>query len=400
SNKAARAVSKGYWQLVAAGEPFRLLFPLGAVIGILGVMMWPLFVWNITKVYPGPAHARIMIEGFLACFVTGFLGTALPRLLGVPKVTIYETLGFGSSLAWTAWLHWSGRTLWGDLTFFCTLFILVFLLGVRTIFRQDTPPPAFVLVAMGLLSAVVGSFGLAISQAAPGMVPPWAMPFAKLLLNQGFILLPIMGIGAFLLPRFFGLPNRQGFPESLALPPGWLPRAAFAVSCGAAIVGSFAIEVSGHSSMGYSLRAAAVLIYFSREVPVHQAGFGGGSLAMALRIALLSIPSGYILLAIMPARTFTFLHIVFITGFSLLTFVVATRVILGHSGQSDKFRASIRPVLWLAALLTLAMLTRVTADWMPTLQMSHYAYAAVAWVTGVIVWAVFLLPGVAKADQS
>jgi len=332
--------------------------------------------------------------------VTGFLGTALPRLLGVPKVTIYETLGFGGALAWTAWLHWSGQTLWGDLTFFCTVFSLVFLLGVRTLFRRDTPPPAFVLVAMGLLSALMGSFGLAISQTSPEMVPHWMMPLSKLLLNQGFILLPVLGIGAFLLPRFFGLPNRQGFPESLALPPGWLPRAAFAFSCGVAVVGSFIVEVGGASTPGYALRAAAVLIYFFREVPVHQAGLGGGSLALALRIALFSIPSGYILLAIMPERTFTFLHVVFITGFSLLTFVVATRVILGHSGQSDKFRASIRPVLWLAALLTLAMLTRVTADWMPRLQMSHYAYAAIAWVSGVIVWAVFLLPGVAKADQS
>ena len=392
-------MAKEYWRLVAEGEPFRLLFPLGAAIGIFGVMMWPLYVWNITSVYPGVPHARIMIEGFLGCFVTGFLGTALPRLLGVPKVSIFETMGFGVALAGTAWLQYSGRTMWGDLVFFCTIFTLVFLLGVRTMFRKDTPPPAFVLVAMGLLSALAGSFGLAVAQATPGLLLSWLQPFAKLLVYQGFILLPVMGIGAFLLPRFFGLPNRQSFPESLTLPPGWIRRAAFATMCGLAVVASFAIEVAGFPRWGYALRAGALLVYFFREVPVHQAGFGGGSLAFGLRIALCAIPLGYILLALMPDRAFTLLHVVFITGFSLLTFIVASRVVFGHSGQSEKFRAALWPVTVLCALLSLAMLTRVTADWLPMVQLSHYAYAAVAWTAGVIVWMVCILPGVTKCDE-
>jgi len=400
SGLAGRPAAKGYWQLVAAGEPFRLLFPIGALLGIAGVMMWPLYAWNVTHMYPGPLHPRVMMEGFIGCFVVGFLGTALPRLLGVPRVSIYETAGFGAALVWAAWLHFSGRTLWGDLTFFCTMLMFVFFLGVRTLFRQDTPPPAFVLVAMGLLSALAGSFGLAASHVAPGLFPPWAMPFAKLLLFQGFILLPIMGIGAFLLPRFFGLPNRQSFPESLALPPGWKLRAAFAAMCGMAVVASFALQVAGFMRWSYTLRAFAILVYFFREVPVHQAGFGGGSLALSLRIALFAIPAGYILLALMPERASTFLHVVFITGFSLLTFTVASRVALGHSGQSDKFRATLWPVLVLCALISLAMLTRVTADWLPKVQMDHYVYAAIAWISGVLVWAVFILPGVAKADEA
>jgi uncharacterized protein involved in response to NO len=399
SRRAVRDPANGYWQLVAKGEPFRLLFPLGVAVGILGVLMWPLYVWHVTAAYPVPQHPRVMIEGFLGCFVTGFLGTALPRLLGVPKVTIYEAVGFGAALVWAAWLQYSGATLWGDLVFFSTLLTLVFSLGVRALFRKDTPPPAFVLVAMGLLSALFGSFGLAVSQVAPGVMPLELMPFAKLLLYQGFILLPIMGIGAFLLPRFFGLPNRQSFPESLVLPPGWAGRAAFAATCGLAVVASFAIEVAGLPRWGYVLRAGALLLYFFREVPVHRAGFGGGSLALCLRFALFSIPAGYILLAMIPERTFTLLHVVFITGFSLLVFVVASRVVLGHSGQSDKFRAPLWSVLVLSALVALAMLTRVTADWLPRVQMTHYAYAGVAWALGVIVWAAIILPGVAKPDE-
>jgi hypothetical protein len=101
-----------------------------------------------------------------------------------------------------------------------------------------------------------------------------------------------------------------------------------------------------------------------------------------------------------PGKQFlSSLHVVFITGFSLLTFTVASRVVLGHSGQSEKFRASLWPVLVLCALISLAMLTRVTADWLPKVQMSHYAYAAVAWISGVLIWGAFILPGTAKANE-
>lgn len=400
SNRSARRRASGYWGLVAAGEPFRLLFPLGAAIGIFGVMMWPLFVWNVTTVYPGVAHARIMVEGFLACFVVGFLGTALPRLLGVPRVSLLESFCYAGALVLAVVLHARGQILWGDVVFFCVMGTLVFSLLVRALFRNDTPPPAFVLVAMGMCCALAGSFSQIAAVVAPSIVPGWLPLLGKLILNQGFLLLPIMGIGAFLLPRFFGLPNRQSLPESLALPPGWMPKAAFAAACGGAVLASFVLEVGGLRREGYALRALAVGLYFFREVPVHQAGWGGGSLAMGLRIALASIPLGYGLLAAMPERTFTFLHVVFISGFSLLTFIVASRVVLGHSGQSEKFRASIRPVLVLCALAVLAMLTRVTADWLPRVTMSHYAYAAVAWSLGVLIWAAAILPGVLKKDPS
>jgi len=400
-NKENESISqprKSYFQLIALGEPFRLMFPLGTFLGIFGVLMWPLFVWNITKAYPGVAHPRIMIEGFLTAFVIGFLGTALPRLLDVPRVTLAETLSFGSSLILITGLHFTGKLFGGDLLFFFTLLGFVVALVARAFFRKDTPPPAFVLVAMGILSALIGCTIQLVMELSPEALPPQVGTIGRLLLNQGFLLLPIMGVGAFLLPRFFSLPNRQSFPESIALPPGWIQRAGFALLCGLMVVASFAFEATGSPRIGYGLRTAAVLVYLYREVPVHQAGLGGGSLALGLRLALFSIPSGFFLLTIWPERLFSFLHVVFIAGFSLLTFIVATRVILGHSGQSSLFRASLWPVLILAACLALAMLTRVSADWMPIRRMSHYAYAAVAWITGVLIWAGFILPSVGRGD--
>ncbi len=399
SHAGARPERQGYWGLVAAGEPFRLLFPLGTVIGIFGVLLWPLFVWNVTAVYPGQIHARIMIEGFLTSFVVGFLGTALPRLLGVPRLTVFETLGFAVALAGTVWLHFRGKTLWGDVAFLVLLGALVAALGVRFMARKDIPPPGFVLVALGIFCALAGAATQILAQVALSALPGWVISTGRLMLFQGYLLLPIMGIGAFLLPRFFGLPNRHSFPESLAFPPGWKPRAAFALACGAAVVTSFVLEARGEVRWGTGLRAAAVAAYFAREVPFHRTRWGGSSLALGLRIALFSIPAGYALMAVWPEKAFSFLHVVLISGFSLLTFIVASRVVLGHSGQSDKLAAPLRSIFILSGLIVVAMLTRVGADWMPETRMGHYAYAAMAWVAGVTVWAMAILPGVRKADS-
>lgn len=398
ANKPVPAPAADYWRLVAAGEPFRLLFPLGTLIGIGGVLLWPLHACHAIGTYPGTIHSRLMIQGFLTSFVVGFLGTALPRLLAVPPLTLRETLGFAGAVMATALLHVGGLTFWGDLLFVGVLGGLLCVLGARGFLRQDVPPPAFVLAALGLLSAAAGSCLLIVAAAAPLAVPAGLLSLARLAMNQGYLLLPIMGIGAFFLPRFFGLPNRQDFPESLAPPPGWTRRAAFALACGLAAVAGFALEAGGSTRWGCGLRAAAVSVYLLREVPVHRAGLGGGSLAGALRLALLALPAGYLTMAAWPARASSLLHVVLVTGFSLIAFVVASRVVLGHSGQSEKFHATLRPVVAMTALIALAMLTRVTADWLPAVRLSHYGYAALAWVAAALIWARAILPGVQRAD--
>lgn len=394
-------VHPGYWRLVGAGDPFRLLFPVGAFIGVAGVMMWPLHVWSAMPVYPGQFHARIMIEGFLSAFIIGFLCTALPRMLDVPRLTLIEAVAFACGVVWVGWLHFTGRMFWGDQAFFFMIACLVLVLGVRGfLFRRDLPPPAFVLVATGIFCALAGSAILIVSHISMDLLPGWIMALGKPLLYQGYPLFPVMGVGAFLLPRFFGLPALQDFPEAASPPPGWLPRAGFAMLCGAVVMAGFVVEALGSSRWGCALRAAGVCVYFLKEVPFQRAAWNRSSLALGLRIALVSIPLSFVLMAIWPDRMLSFLHVLFISGFSLLVFVVASRVVLGHSGQSAKFRSLLWPVLALTLLVALAMLTRVSADWLPAIRLSHYAYAALAWAGGVIVWAVFLLlPGVHRVDD-
>ncbi|WP_309387815.1 NnrS family protein [Cerasicoccus frondis] len=385
----------GYWSLVAAGEPYRLLFAVGTLLGVFAVALWPAYVWRLIDFYPGLMHARIMIEGFLTCFVVGFLGTAFPRLLDVRRFSLEESLSWTTALLLASACHLMSNHVWGDYLFTLSILLLMGSLMARFPQRKDTPPPGFTLVLMGLLCALCGGATQVALHLAPDSVSPFLANFSRLALYQGYLLLPVMGIGAFLIPRFFGMPNRQDFPESRKLPAGWVPRAIFAFFCGLLVLASFALEASGHFRFGYALRAAGILLYFFRELPIHTAKFKKGALALAMRVSLVSIPLGYILMAIWPERQAAFIHVVFISGFSLLTFTVASRVILGHSGQSHLFRAQLKSVYALLALVGLAMLTRVSADWMPDIRMSHLGYAAIVWILGIVIWsgALFRLLG-------
>ena len=73
-------------------EPFRVFFPVGFLLALVGVLLWPLFFWGATATYPGMMHARLMIEGFLACSIFGFLGTAGPRVLSARYFSRGEVL--------------------------------------------------------------------------------------------------------------------------------------------------------------------------------------------------------------------------------------------------------------------------------------------------------------------
>src|ERR1043165_8588856 len=111
---------------LCCAEPLPIFFPLGVLVGISGVSLWPLFFSGLHhSFYPGVMHARLMIEGFLGAFVFGFLGTALPRLTGSrplsrPEFWILVTL-YVAAVA----IHIAERQVGGDL---CFIALLVFFL--------------------------------------------------------------------------------------------------------------------------------------------------------------------------------------------------------------------------------------------------------------------------------
>jgi uncharacterized protein involved in response to NO len=390
-----------WWIMRLSEEPYRVFFPLGVLAGMWGVLMWPLSLAGWLKHYPGyplDAHARIMSEGFMGAFVVGFLGTAFPRLTGNRPLRVGELVVLVGLWLATAGSLGLGRIEAGDAAFAALMAATLAILLSRWIFgHRDTPPPGFILALLGLAGSGVAA-GL-LSRGGGWGMGVHGVQGARLFLYQGFVLLPLLGIGPYLLPRFFGQPSRHSFDDSPQPPAGWWRRCISSLVVGGVVLASIAIEVAGHPFAGQFTRAVAVAGWFVLETPVFRRPHQPTTLATAVRWALVSIIAGLAAAAAWPQARVGSLHLAFVSGIGLVTLAVATRVTLGHAGRHDLSGGRIVWLRWLIGLAMLAATTRMSADFLPQIRSSHLVYAAWTWVAASILWLWFAGRFLAHSDE-
>jgi len=380
-----------------AREPFRIFFPAGVLAGIVGVALWPLHLLGVMEFYPGLIHARIMACGLFGGFIFGFLGTAMPRMLSTEPLRVAEVaILLTFYIAMVATFAFSQPHL-GDALFLLLLLIFVTFMARRAASRRDTPPPGFVLVGLALFSAATGSV-LGVLQHYRELDAFW-VTLQRLLSYQGFVLLPILGIGPFILPRFFGMQSAHDFPEALSPTSSWLKKALFALTAGALVLASFVIEANGSYRVAYAVRFTTTLMYLLLEIPFHRAPKASHALGASIRIAFAGILAGFLAVSLFPAYRVGLLHLTLVGGFAVITFVVATRVVFGHSGKMDLLKARNRWLWFAIGLMLLGMATRISGDFWPKILASHYIYGALFWIAGVILWAVYVLPKVLMVEE-
>ncbi|HWD17883.1 MAG TPA: NnrS family protein, partial [Verrucomicrobiae bacterium] len=360
------------------------------------VALWPLYVLHVTEFYPGQMHARLMANGFFGGFILGFVGTALPRMLSSFPLTLWE-MGLLLVIYLTmAAAYFRAKIVWGDWLFLGMLGWFA-LCGVRRVFRRaDNPPPGFVLVLLGLLCAAAGA-ALAIAEANADEAR-WAA-LQHLLSYQGFVLFPILGVGPFILPRFFGLPSAQDLPESRRFSAAWLRQAVAAPLVAAVILLSFYLEYAGWLRAGPALRLGAAFLYIATQVPLFRAAPVSNAFSLTLKIAFSLLLAGFAGGMILPSQRVGLLHLTLIGGFAAITLAVATRVILGHSGRLAEMS---RPNRWFLAtmgVIWFAMVTRITGDFLLKTKFTHYAYGAVVWIIGIAIWSAMVLGKVLQKDE-
>lgn len=368
-------------------EPFRLFFPWGLLVGCIGVALWPAFYWKWFPHYPGQPldlHGRLMTLGLGGAFVLGFLGTAGPRMMGAPRLWAVE-------IAVMLALHGGAvaAALAGNSRLACALFaaaVVWLMIGLAGRFqrRSDLPPPGFVMAAAGLLSGLCGAsmHALGFDLAAGGQ---W-FRLSRLLMNEAFLLLPVLGVGGFLLPRILQLPGRHVFPDSRTPPPGWWPLAAEAGAAAGLVIVSFVIEANYSVRAGVLLRFVVAFGWLARDLPGLWTRRVSGTQAWVIRLALASILLSWLLKWLDPVRWIAIEHILFITGFGMIMLGVASRVVDGHSGNREAAKGVSKPLRWVFWLAVLAMATRVSADYFPKIQVSHYIYAALTWIAISVIW--------------
>lgn len=375
-----------------AAEPYRVFFPLAVLAGMTGVALWPLHLGGWLATYPGVIHARLMVHGFFFGFIAGFLGTAFPRLVGVrglsPGWLACWLSAYGMMLVALA----TGHLLAGDLAFLTLLGLVLAFAASRLHRRADLPPPGFTLAALGLSCGLAGGV-IGVASSLVELDPFWIV-LQRLLSYQGLVLLPVLGVGGFLLPRFFGLTSGQEFPETRAVTRPWLQSAGLALAMGALIVASFVGEALGQVRAAYAVRALVAAFYFFKEVRLDRATMPGNTVSRVLRASFGLALLGLLLIAALPAWRVALLHTTLVGGLAVITFVVATRVILGHSGNLKALRLPNR-WLWVAwGLMIFGMSSRIVGDFLPRIMATHYNYGAVCWIAGALLWAAYVLPKV------
>lgn len=360
-----------------AAEPYRVFFASGALWSIIGVALWPLFYAQQLGFYPSFVHARIMIEAFGGAFVVGFLGTAGPRMATAPKLTPPELFWLFALHQACGISHLTLHLTWGDAFFIALLASLLLCLVIRVVkFRKEAPPPQMLLALTGLACGIAGASLLLVP--ATLMDPP-RFRLANLLLYQGLLLPPVLGIGSFVFPRMLG--GDFGDPKTAAQTRAKLVRSIVAAVL---LVGSFFLEAFGQVMIGYALRAIVAASYLLIEVrwKTSQRGSLTTGLFWALGLGLL----GIVLTPFSYAQHVNVEHLLYIGGFGMLMLIVGSRVLFGHSGDLEGFFVTSKWVRFLIFLGILAATTRATPAWVPSTMVSHHIYAAWTWGALAFCW--------------
>lgn len=373
-----------------AAEPYRLFFASGALWSIIGVALWPLFYAQQLGFYPNFVHARLMIEAFGGAFVVGFLGTAGPRMATAPKLTSLELFWLFALHQASAISHLRLQHAWGDGFFIALLVSLLLCLVIRVVtFRKEAPPPQMLLALTGLACGIAGA-SMLLSPAT--LMDLQRLRLANLLLYQGLLLPPVLGIGSFVFPRMLG--GEFGDPKTAAQSRSKLIRSIVAAML---LVGSFFLEAFGQVTLGYALRAIVAAGYLLIEVTwkTQQAG----SLTTGLFWALILGWLGIVLAPLHHVQHVSIEHLLYIGGFGMLMLVVGSRVLFGHSGDLDGFFVKSKWVRFLIFLGVLAATTRATPAWVPSTTVSHHIYAAITWALLTLFWLLWHRRRFVKRDE-
>lgn len=387
--------SKRSFFKLCAHEPFRIFFPLGTLVGLSGVSLWPLFFSGIHRsFYPGIMHARMMVEGFLGAFAFGFLGTAFPRLVGAKPLSVCDLRLLIILYILSIGAHIAEQPLSGDVVFLILLLSFLAILLNRFRNRRDMPPPGFAVVAPAFVAAVAG---VSLSIAAPFAMNADLTVLGNALLNQAWFNLLLLGLSGFLIARFLGHP-RPEFPERRSPSPEWNRQAALALGCGGMFLASYVIDVFHPAPRLLAvIRWIVAAGYLALQFPLLRL-HPLTTVAFVLRLGVFAFIASLLFPLAWPAQQVAGLHLTFLGGLTLIIISVATRVVLGHSGQHDRLGETWPTIVIAVLFISAASALRVLGDFHAVSRPTWLTIASYLWMLGTLIWGWSILTKVRTPD--
>ena len=378
------AYGRPSWGETLLEEPFRLFFPVGVIATFAGVVPWVLYFAGAKSGYPGYGHGMVQIQGFEMAFATGFLMTAVPRFLEARGTRSWElvcglALCAATALALSLDYAVAGEVLFLAISLHLSVFVLRRLWG-----RGDDPPPYFAFLPIGFLSAILGACLI--------LWPVATLPrLGELLVEQGVMLSFLLAVGSHLGPRL--IYGHRGFPETTTPAAHRRLRRLFGV--GLLLLLSFPLEAAGFARAGVGLRAAIVSWYLFGELKLYRAPARGLLHTHLFRLSFYSVAAGLWLVTLVPIPASASLHLMFVGGFGLMTFVVATRVTVGHGGFEELWETNRAAVIVPLTLIALSAPTRLAADALPAFYFELIVGAGALWLAGAALWGLMFVPKLA-----
>lgn len=350
-------------------EPYRRLFLLALALGIAGVSLWPLYLSGFVS-YPLPSHQHFMIFGMFLSFVSGFLMTALPKMSGAQPASNLETHLAVALIFLSSTLSLSGYEAMAAMfaaAQFAHLFIFI---GRRFIVRQKNPPTGFLFVPLGL---VWGFAGVVLKEAQTQNIDlgSYGIALVPVALYQAFLLNLIIGLGSRLIPFL----TRVEKINPMQAGSGGLFNVAL-IHASLLNIG-FLLEPILSTPVTYYVRALVLLSAAISMFGILKRSAEFSILGVGIRLSVVAMILGMMGMALFPESRLVLLHIIFISGFGLLTFMIATRVVLAHGGHSLNIEKNSGYLGLVIGLMLLATAFR-----------SFYFLnlAAGAWILALFVW--------------
>lgn len=354
-------------------EPYRLFFPLGTLCFLVGIFLWLPQIWNPGS-YPVILHRFLLLNGFTAFFIAGFLMTAVPKFSQTFPARLFEVAVFGVIFLIGFFFAYVENEKYVFLMSSCEALWILFFLFSRITKRKQNPPYSFIFIFVGLylwaFSAIASMFS------EPEI---W-----KRLHYEGAIAAIILGVGSRLIPGILGhveIVNNQRAQYEKPVPVFRTVPKEFLFMMLAFVASYFENE-----QIGNWMRAGVVFVVSMRywllwKLPVERT-----ALTKCIWISAWLILISFVLRAFWIDGMIHASHAFFINGIALMTFLIATRVLQSH-GPKDKTLENSKVLYVVTSLIFVSSATRVSAFLMPEHYLSHLGYSALLLGMAVMIWA-------------
>ena len=327
----------------------------------------------LAEAYPVLAHRYLMLNGFSASFIAGFLMTAVPKFSQTKVAESYEVVVFIFVTMTGLVFAYSGNERFTFISSSLQAFLILSFLFTRIIKRKVNPPYSFVFIFVGLLLWLVSGVMSTLSDSEA----------FKILHYEGSIVAIILGVGSRLIPGILGhveiiQAQRKRYenekPFFITVPLHFL-----------LMILAFVVSYFLSEPIGIYLRTIIVILiglFYWRVTAFPKIK---SALTWSVWCSCWFIIGSFVLKSVWEEGFIHASHAFFFSGILLLTLLIATRVLQSHGPKKIELENS--KVLYLiTALIILAGATRVSAFVMPEHYLRHLGYSSMLATVGVCLW--------------